>query len=59
VDNEFSQKQLQGSAGRLRSTLKDITGKDVTVTFQLIQPNRKNDTFIETMKGLFDAEEVR
>jgi len=59
VDNEFSQKQLQDSAGRLRSTLKDIAGKDVTVTFQLIQPDKKDDTFIETMKGLFDAEEIR
>lgn len=59
VDNEFSQKQLQDSAGRLRSTLKDITGKDVTVTLRLIQPDKKNDTFIETMKGLFDAEEIR
>lgn len=59
VDNEFSHKQLQDSAGRLRSTLKDIAGKDVTVTFQLIQPDKKNDTFIETMKGLFDAEEIR
>ncbi len=59
VDNEFSQKQLQGSAGRLRTTLKDITGQDVTVTLRLVEQNRKDDKFIETMKGLFDAEEIR
>jgi len=59
VDNEFSQKQLQGNAGRLRTTLKDITGQDVTVTLRLAEQNQKDDKFIETMKGLFDAEEVR
>ncbi|UCC11613.1 MAG: DNA polymerase III subunit gamma/tau [candidate division WOR-3 bacterium] len=59
VDNEFSQKQLQRSIGRFRTTLKDITGQDVTVTVRLVEQNQKDDKFIETMKGLFDAEEIR
>jgi len=59
VENEFSKNQLLNNQGILESVLKKVMHLDCRLNIQLNQEPKKEDEFINTIKTMFDGEEVR
>jgi DNA polymerase-3 subunit gamma/tau len=59
VLNEFSQRELLNNKDLLESILNTALSGTYQVTVQLEQPSKKGNSLIDTIKVMFDGEEVR
>lgn len=59
VENEFSQRELLNNRETLSSIIKKALNADYDVTVRLGQTPKKENSFINTIKVMFDGEEVR
>ncbi len=59
VENEFSQRELLNNRETLTSIVKKTLNADYDVTIQLCQTPKKENNLINTIKVMFDGEEVR
>jgi DNA polymerase-3 subunit gamma/tau len=59
VTNKFSQTQLSNQEKVLKSILKKILNVDCTITIRLTQKTEKENGLVDTIKALFDGEEIR
>lgn len=58
TDSEFSKKQITSSKKSIVALLKTLVGGDIETTVKIAQPQHE-DTIINTIKVMFDSEEVR
>lgn len=58
TDSEFSKKQITSSKKSIEALLKNLVGSDIETTVEIAQPQQE-DTIINTIKVMFDSEEVR
>ncbi|MGB3340769.1 MAG: DNA polymerase III subunit gamma/tau [bacterium] len=57
--NDFSKRQLEKNKETLEKTLKELLKEDFELTIDItVQKKEKND-FVETIKTMFDSEEIR
>jgi DNA polymerase-3 subunit gamma/tau len=58
ADSDFSKEKILASKKNVEQILKKLTGTDVTLTVEVVQ-SRKEDDIINTLKVMFDGEEIR
>lgn len=57
--NDFSKRQLVKYKEILEKTLRELVNTDLTLTIDMTKGKKKKDDFIETIKTMFDSEEIR
>jgi len=59
VENEFSKRELISKQTKLESILKTLLNANVTLNVEITQQKKEDDNLIQTIRVLFDGEEVR
>jgi DNA polymerase III gamma/tau subunit len=57
--NDFSKRQLEGNRKVLESVLKNILNGDFTLTLNMTERKQEKNHLAETIKDLFDSEEIK
>lgn len=57
--NDFSKRQLERNRKVLESALENILNDDFTLTFNMTERKQEKNHLVETIKDLFDSEEIR
>lgn len=59
VDNEFSQRELIGKKAKLLPILKTLLNSEFTLSVDIAHQKEEENSLIQTIRVLFDGEEVR
>lgn len=59
VENEFSKRELICKQAKLESVLKTLVDSHVTLNVEIAQQKKEENNLIQTIRALFDGEEVR
>lgn len=59
VETEFSEKQLLNSRRTLESILKEVLSTNSTLAIQRVKVSKQENGLIDTIKAIFDGEEVK
>lgn len=57
--SDFSKRQLEGNRKVLESALKNILNSDFTLTLNMTERKQEKNHLVETIKDLFDSEEIK
>ena len=57
--NDFAKRQLQENLKMLEKTLKGLSNEDLALTINIREKKKGKDNFVETIKTMFDSEEIR
>jgi len=57
--SDFSKRQLERNRKVLESALENILNGDFTLTFNMTERKQEKNHLAETIKDLFDSEEIR
>jgi DNA polymerase-3 subunit gamma/tau len=58
TDSDFSKEKILGNRKRIEQILKKVTGTDATLTVEVVRSGKEDD-IVNTLKVLFDSEEIR
>ncbi len=59
VENEFSKREVISKQAKLESILKTVVGSHITLNVEIAQQKKEENNLIQTIRVLFDGEEVR
>jgi len=57
--NDFSKGQLEKNRETLEKILRELSKEDLTLTIDINMQKKEKDNFVETIKTMFDSEEIR